>query len=73
VALFESVGLVAQKAIRPAAAPMNASAVYYDRDDLNVSKRAPMSDAGSPDAETLARLISVLDTQDLARAIERPK
>jgi hypothetical protein len=40
VALFESVGLVTQKAIRPAAAPMNAFAVYYDRDDLNVSKRA---------------------------------
>jgi hypothetical protein len=40
VALFESVGLVTQKAIRSAAAPMNAFAVYYDRDDLNVSKRA---------------------------------
>jgi hypothetical protein len=33
------VALVWQKAIRHAAAPMNAFAVYYDRDDLNVSKR----------------------------------
>ena len=40
VTLFECVGLVTQKAIRPAAAPMNTFAVYYDRDDLNVSKCA---------------------------------
>jgi hypothetical protein len=37
VALFES---VTQKGIRAAAAPMNTFAVYYDRDDLNVCKRA---------------------------------
>jgi hypothetical protein len=29
-----------QKAIRPAAAPMNTFAAYCDRDDLNVCKRA---------------------------------
>lgn len=37
VALFES---VTQKAIRAAAAPINTFAVYFDRDDLNVCKRA---------------------------------
>ena len=37
VALFES---VRQKGIRAAAAPMNTFAVYCDRDDLNVCKRA---------------------------------
>ena len=37
VALFES---VTQKGIRAAAAPMNTFAVYCDRDDLNVCKRA---------------------------------
>src|SRR5258708_1414958 len=36
-ALFES---VTQKAIRPAAAPINTFAAYCDRDDLNVCKRA---------------------------------
>jgi len=37
VALFES---VTRKGIRAAAAPMNTFAVYCDRDDLNVCKRA---------------------------------
>ena len=37
VALFES---ITKKAIRAAAAPINTFAVYFDRDDLNVCKRA---------------------------------
>ena len=37
VALF---GSITQKAIRAAAAPMNTFAVNFDRDDLNVCKRA---------------------------------
>ena len=44
VALFES---VTQKAIRAAAAPMNTFAVYCDRDDLNVCKRARENDHGT--------------------------
>ena len=50
-----SVGLVTQKAIRPAAAPTNTFAVYYDRDDLNVSKRARANGDGANQARSIAK------------------
>ncbi len=63
MAPFESVLPVTQKAIRPAAAPMNTFAVYCDRDDLNVSKRCA--------AERPTRQLQVSPPRRLAGCLQR--